>query len=277
MIITHDIRTLSSFAMWLDNVVTQKGVAFTNYSGELFRTNSSYQGLYAYSAPFKSLVSDLSINNANILSGVYLNGTFVNVGTSGLASIDHTNGVVYFNSQLANSVQVSGRYAIKEVNVKITDSLEQKLLLETKYVSNSRYGQNLSGLPPDSIIAPIIFVKYKQTENKPFSFGGLDDNSIKIRCVGIFDNEYQKIGVGNILKNLNLSGFNIVTGSPLDFRGHYTGLAYNYNNLSFNSTYSPFIRDVRIFDVPQVGEYENLPRNALIADFEIFCAMRHNT
>jgi len=277
MRVTHDLRTISSFALYLDHVITEKGGAFTNYSGLLYRISSPSQGLYAYATPFKYLGNDASITGMNVISGVYLNSTLVNIGTSGLYSINHNEGVAYFTGQLPASTNISGHYAVKDFGIKITDQPEFKLLLETKYVINSKYNQTLSGLATDVITAPIIFLKYKQTENKPFSFGGIDDNSIKIRAIIIADSEYLKIGACNILKNLNWSGFYLVDSTPFDFKGSYTGAVYNYNNLNFDTDYTPFVKEVRIFDVPPVGEYENMPKNAAIADFEIFCAMRHNT
>jgi hypothetical protein len=277
MIVTHDVKLMSSFMLFLDHVVMEKGRAFTNYSGSLYRVNSPYQGLYAYASPFKHLGYDASISNMNVMSGIYLNNTLVGIGTSGLHSINYNEGTAYFSSAIANGTSISGRYSVKDFGIKITDQPESKLLLETKYVLNSKYNQTLSGLPLDVTTAPIIFLKYKTSENKPFAFGGIDDNSIKIRAIAVCDNEFQKIALGNIFKNLNWSGFNLLNSTPLDWRGSYTGSVYNYNTLSYDSTYVPFVREVRVFDVPAVGEYENLPRFALLADFEIFCAMRHNT
>jgi hypothetical protein len=277
MKVTHDVKTISSFLLFLDRVIQEKGEAYTNYSGVLTRTNNSHNGLYAYTAPFKSLVADAGISGASVMTGVYLNGNFVTVGQSGLSHINYNDGAAYFSGQLPASTVVSGRYAFKDFNIQISDQLEMKLLLETKYTSNGRYNQQLSGLPLDVVTAPIVFLKYKSSENLPFSFGGIDDNSIKIRAITICDNEFQKIGISNIFKNLNWSGFRMVNSTQLNYRGDYTGLAYNYHNINFDSAYVPFIKEVKIFDVPWVGEYENMPKNAVLADFEIFAAMRHNT
>ncbi len=279
MKITHDIRILSSFALYLDHVITEKGLAYTNHSGLFYRmSQNNYQGLYAYACPFKYLGNDTSISGMNVISGVYVNGTLTQAGTGGiLHSINHNEGTAYFSSAVSSSSIVSGNYAIKDFGIKIVDQPEHKLLLETKYVSNSKYNQTLSGLNSDISTAPIIFLKYKQSENKPFAFGGIDDNAIKIRAIIVADNEFQKIGACNIIKNLNWSGFYLVNATPFNFRGSYTGTPYNYTNLSFDTTYYTFVKEVRAFDVPQVGEYENMPRNAAMVDIELFCAMRHNT
>jgi len=273
---SHDVKMLSSFLLFLDHVVQSHGEAFVNYTGLFYPITSPYYGLYAYASPFKQLCNDTSVPGATILSGVYLNGTYVGIGTSGLRYINHNDGAVYFTSSLPANVQVSGRYAYKEFNVQITDQWDVKLLLETKYVSNSKYNQTLSGLPLDTKTAPAVFLRFKESVNKPFSFGGIDDNSIKIRAVIIADNEFQKIGISNIFKNLNLSGVNMVTGLPFDARGNYTGLAYNYDNLSFDTTYWPFIRSARLYDVPQSSEYADITKSMAVCDFELFTAMKHN-
>lgn len=276
MRVSHDVKTISSFLLFLDHVVQSHGEAFVNYSGALYSIVSPYYGLYAYATPFKQLCNDSSIAGATIMTGVYINNVYVNVGTSGLKYINHTEGVVYFTGALPTNTSVSGRYAFKEFNTQITDQWDMKLLFETKYVSNTKYNQALSGLPADTKTAPAIFLRFKAGENKPFSFGGLDDNSLKIRAVIIADNEFQKIGICNIFKNLNLSGFGIVNSTPFDYRGNYTGNDYNYNNLSISSTYQPFVRECRSYEIPQLGQYSDVARSMAIVDFEIFTAMKHN-
>jgi hypothetical protein len=152
-----------------------------------------------------------------------------------------------------------------------------KLLFETKYVSNSKYNQTLSGLSIDTKTSPAIYIRYKESENQPFAFGGIDDNRLKIRAVLIADTEFQKIGICNIFKNLKNSGVNIINSTPLDFRGSYTGTNYNYRNLSFDPVYQPFIKEVKCYDIPQLGEYTNVAKSMAMIDFELFTAMKHNT
>jgi len=275
MQVQFDNRLISSFLLFLDNQIQSKGVCYTNYSGRLYPITSPYQGLYAYATPFKQLCNDTSISGANVMSGVYLNGVFVTVGQSGLYSINHKQGTAYFTGQLSSSVVVSGRYAIKDFNIELADQVEYKLLYETKYVTNSKFNQTLSGLPLDVKTAPVIFLRPKNIENKPFAFGGIDDNEMKIRAIIVADNEFQRIGVCNILKNLNLKGFSIVNSTPFDYLGNFTGLNYSYSGLSYDTVYSPLITEAKVIDVPRVGELENFGRATAIVDFSISTYMRH--
>ena len=275
---TFDQKLISSFLLFIDHTLLDKGQAYINYSGRFYSVPTPYNGLYAYAAPFRQLVFDQGITGATQFSGIYLNNNFVTIGQSGLQSINHPDGTIYFNSQLPTNTVLSGDYSVKEFNTQISDLWEMRLIFDTKYEINARTSQNLSGLSSDTKTAPAIFIRYKDTENKGFAFGGIDDNSLKLRLIAICNTEFQKIGVCNIFKNLNFSGIPYITGTlPFSFKGDWTGTPYNYNNLPFDTTYSPFIKEVRAYDVPQAGEYANINRSMAILDFEIFTAMRHNT
>jgi hypothetical protein len=275
MKVQFDNKLISSFLLFLDHEIQENGTAFYNASGLLYPINSTIQGLYAYATPYKQLCNDTAITGANIISGLYLNNNLVTIGQSGLYAINHYQGTAYFTGQLPASTVVSGNYAIKEFNVELTDQVEYKLLFETKFVTNSKFNQVLTGLPLDTKICPGVFVRFKIGENKPFAFGGLDDNNIKIRTVVVSENEFQKIGICNILKNLNLRVFPIINSTPFDHLGNYTGIKYNYDNLSVNSGYYPLIMDAKVVDVPLVGEYTNITRNTAIVDFTISTIMQH--
>lgn len=275
MRVPFDVRFLSSFLLFLDHELQSKAEAYTNHSGLLYPVHTSLNGLTAYSTPFRQLCNDTSISGANIMSGVYLNGNFVGIGTSGLTMINHDIGTVYFNTGLPAATSVSGQYAIKDFNIQFTDQVEYKLLFETKYVTNSKFNQTLSGLASDVKTSPAIFLKAKLTENQPFAFGGLDDNNFKIRAVLVADNEFQRIAACNVFKNLNLRVFNVANSTPFDYLGNYTGLNYDYTALSPFSGYEPLITEVRVIDVPLKGEFENVPKNIAMIDFTVSTVMRH--
>lgn len=275
MKVTFDLNLLTSFLLCIDHELQYKGEAYTNYSGSFYPVQTKIAGKYAYAAPFRQLVNDTSISGANVLSGVYLNGNFVTIGQSGLSMINHDLGTVYFNSGLPVNTSVSGRYAIKDFSIQYTDQLEYKLLFETKYVTNSLFNQTLSGLASDVKTCPAIFLKPRITENKGFSFGGLDDNNFKIRAILIADKEFQRISACNILKNMNLRTFNVTASTPFDYLGNYTGLNYNYNNLNFMSGYEPLITEVKIIDVPLKGEFQDIGKSIAMVDFTVSTIMRH--
>src|ERR1700758_3177468 len=134
---TLEAQIVSNFMLYIDHSIQQQGQAYTNYSGQLFPVKSNYGGLYAYATPFKQLCNDTSVAGAQVMSGVYINGHFAPVGTSGLIAINHYNGTVYFSSPLPATAFVSGQYAIKDFSIELADQPEWKLLYETKYVTNN--------------------------------------------------------------------------------------------------------------------------------------------
>lgn len=274
MIIQFENRVISSFMLYLDHEIQSQGQAYYNYSGLLYRVNSQHNGLYAYATPFKQLVNDTSISGANVMSGVYLNGNYVGIGQSGLYSINHAQGVVYFTGQLSSNTVVSGRYAIKDINIELSDKEEYKVIFETKYEPKSRYNQTLSGLQTDVKTLPSIFLKYKGGDAAPAAFGGIQDNKVLIKALILTENEFQRVAVCNILKNLTFKFFNLVNSTPFDYLGNYTGLNYYYDNLNFDTGNSPLITEVKVKDVPLIGEFSNIGAKIASAEFVLSTFIR---
>ena len=72
----HKLTT--SFFLWFDNFLLEKGEAYTNSTGEFFyyddpRLDATYK---AYGSPYKQWVTDSSITDAIIPTGVFINDSF---------------------------------------------------------------------------------------------------------------------------------------------------------------------------------------------------------
>lgn len=265
-----DNKIISSFLLYVDNRVQQRGEAYYNTNGLFYQTQSNINGLYAYTSPYKQLCNDISITGANILSGVYLNNNYVSIGQSGLVAINHYDGAIYFNSGLPKNTIISGNFAIKDFSVYLSDQPDFKLLFETKYYTNPKYGNiPKSGLPLDVKTAPAIYITVKTQENKPLVFGGIDDNAIQLRAVVIAENAYQKIGVCNILKNLFMRPFRLVESTPFDYLGNMTGINYNYTQLSSSNTYKPLVLKSKVTEVNLDGEFLDMKKQFAFVDFDI--------
>ncbi len=264
--------------MFLENWVLKQGQAYTNHSSLFYPISGNQNGLYAYSAPYRSLVSDTDVTGANVMTGVYLGGQFVTIGTSGLAKINYPKGMIFFTSPIPSNVPISGNYSISDFNIELTDQSEYKLLFETKYVTNPKFQQNLTGLDAQTKTAPAIFVKVQNSENLPFAFQRVDKNQLFLRLVMLCDNEFQKINISNVLKNLNMKEFRIISGNmPLDYMGSYTGsgVSYNYTNLPIASDYYPLVWSAKTITIPQRGEYSNVSKNSALCDITVETIMRH--
>lgn len=264
-----DNRIISSFLLYLDHEIQSKGRAFQNTVVRFYPITSNYAGTYAYAAPYKPLCNDISITGVNVLSGVYLNNSYIQVGQSGLHAINHYRGTLYFTGQNPSNFVISGAVAAKEVGIKITDKQDWKLLFETQYVANGTHPVQMTGLAEDVETTPIIFLRYKGQENKPFAFSRLDNQTIAMRAVVVANNEFQRVALASILKNLNYCSIPLVNSTPFDSVGNMTGVNYDYTQLSLDTSYTPMILSVKSIDLPQQGDYKNVGRNMAIVDFEI--------
>lgn len=255
--------------MYLDNKILSKGEAFTNHSGLFYPIDSFYNGYYAYASPFKQLVYDSSVSGANQISGIYLNGSFITPGQSGLEAINPNQGAVYFNSNKSSSA-ISGNYAVKDFNILITDENEEKLLFENKYSLRPKVSQNLTGIGVESLTFPIIYIKINSAEHKPFAIGGLDEASTNIRAIILADSAFLLDAACSIMRDCKDDRFTVLDNSSLPMNAFgYTG---NFNYSGVNSNKVPLIWSVNVNKIlPARGDLKNLNPNVLcaFADFEI--------
>jgi hypothetical protein len=251
--------------------------AFVNTSSSFFPISSQYNGLYAYSLPYKQIVNDTSISGANIMSGVYYNGTFLTPGTGNFYGINHYEGTVYFTQPIVNPSQsLSGVFAYKEFGVKVTDKTDYKLLFDGKYIPNQKYASNPTGIEEDVEVFPIIYLRPTLTENRPFALAGLDDNTVMVRAVIIAEDMYKVMGASNILKDLRLKTLPIYSSLPFDQLGLYTGAAYNFEQLPQYLTNNPIIWKAKTVTVSSRGDDFNLlDKKTAFVDFEIRLLATH--
>jgi len=264
-----DNLLVSSFMLFLDHEIQRQGQAYSNKSGLFYPEQSDTFGLTTYSCSYVQLCNDTSITGANIMSGVYLNGTYVSIGQSGLEAINHYDGDVHFTQALPKNTIVSGNFAVKDFNVYLADGPDYNVLLDTKYVSNPKYAQQATGISLGDKVMPAVFLIPKEQEAKDLAFAGLDDNSIKIRAMVVCQNAYQRIAVCNIFKNFKLRQFPLVASTPFDYLGNITGTNYNYNSLSYYGSYSPFVKKAKVIEIPEVGSYTDSTRQFAMVDFDI--------
>jgi hypothetical protein len=257
MKVQFENKVMSSLLIFIDNYLLKHGEASTNYSSLFYPVKSLYNDYYTYAAPFKQMVNDDNVPNAVVMKTVYVDGTEKNVGTSDLHGINHFQGQVYFTSDQGNSV-ISGNYAVKDFNVYLTNDPEQKLLFETKNQTNPKYPQLLSGLAPDEQPYPAIFIKNMGGANEPFALGGLKDTRTTVRLVVLADSNYKLDAACSLLKDLHYHSFGIHSDLPFDAMGSYTGLDYDYSNLSIGEGGSPFIQSVRVSKMSMIGDFNRL-------------------
>ena len=174
-------KVMSSFMLWVDHTLLDKGEAFTNHGSSFYEVNGLYYNYHAYGAPFKQFVTDSSITNATIMSGVYIGGDtvsdFKKTGQSPLVDINFEQGQVYLSAEESSSI--SGNYAVKDFNVYLTANAEQELLFENKIDLRPGTTQIVSGLASEASTYPAIFIKNNGGSNDPFCPRGHGYNEVR--------------------------------------------------------------------------------------------------
>ena len=232
-----DNRVMSSLLLFVDHQLLDYGEGYTNHSSFFNETNQTYANYFNYAAPFKQFVSDVSVNGANVMTGVYLDGALKNIGDDNFNSIDYLNGQVNYTSQVTGANRLSGDYAVKDFNVYLTTLSEEEILFESKYHLKPATHQTVTGLAPESQTFPAVFVKSTNVENVPFSFGGTDQTNFNARLIVLADSAYNLDAACSILKDVVKSNVYFIQDElPFNALGAYTGVAYNYTGLATGTT-----------------------------------------
>ena len=224
----HKLTT--SFALWFDNFLLTKGEAYTNTTGKFFyyddpRLDSTYK---AYGSPYKQWVTDSSIAGATIPSGVYFGSNFS--GRANGIVLDFDNGRALVSGSQTDA-DITGEFAVKDFSIYLTNDTEDDLIIENKYVVNSRLpSADWNYIEPYDDVVPAAFLSIAQGENKPFAFGGMVDTEIQAKAVILADNPYQLDGALSIfMDSLNEAITPIpMSGYPITELGDLKGDSYSY-------------------------------------------------
>ncbi len=263
----HEANT--SFALWLDHYIGYKGESFSNKSAELYYTPDErmenypedYHGFLSYNSEYKQWVYDSSLNGAEIPSGVHIDTgdgryNFCQRGESGL-TFDFDNGRVllsgmYFEDNFED-LKIKADFAVKDVNIYLSNESEDNLIFENKFNVNSRtipdnaIGQ---GLPAYEQVTPAAFISMENSYNEPYAFGGEDLTELNYRVVFFMEDLYQLDGVLSMCtdaKNLGICNLGY-DHHPFNEYGDLKSGSYNYANAV---NYGPhrksilYIEDVR--------------------------------
>jgi hypothetical protein len=266
---------MSSMTLWFDHTLLKKGEAFSNHSSRFYPITNIYNGYYSYGAPFKNLIRDESITGANIISGVYINNTFITTGVSGLVSINADQGQLYFDVDQSNST-ISGNYAVKDYGIHLTNENEERILFETKFNLNPKTTENPTGLPINAQTYPAIYLKNNGGNNEPLAFGGLDSTNINVRTIVISDSMFSMDALTSIFKDVVRTYIPLIQPNEMPFNS-LNGLKtrYNYDILTTGkagSSSSVYIKNVYVSkNVTNRGQYQDLNPDAISAfvDFEL--------
>lgn len=236
---TFSHNVVNSFFLWFDHFLMTKGEAYKTFTTKLYNYSDPRLGgdKVIYGSPYKQWVYDKSITGATIPTGFTINGSIVPTGTSGM-KIDFDNGRIIFNSGVSTDLNITGTYSVKEVNSYVTDQPEDNLIIENKYVTNSRFTVTENYISPYNPVTPCIFASIETAHNTAFAFGGEDETKCIVKLVAFCENLYQLDGLLSVFGDSYNEFFSLIpmTGHPLgEFNELKTGVyptGYDYNNLS---------------------------------------------
>jgi len=275
----YENRVLSSFLLWFDHTLLDKGEAFTNHSSKYYPVNGGYEGYTTYGAPFKQFVTDSSISNATVASGAYISGTSTSnlklVGQYPLADINFNEGQLYLSGSIANGATVSGNYSIKDFNVYLTSKAEQELLFEDAIKLRPSTAQTETGLASNVATYPAIFIKNNGGENSPWAFGGHDATKTNVRAIVLADSQFNLDAVCSIFKDKVTENVKVLPDDkyPFNALGGMKSSVYNYTGLVNDVSDDVTLKSVEVSRF-SLGYMENLNNTnsdvfKAIIDFEL--------
>lgn len=281
-------KVMTSFLLWFDNYLLQKGEAYSNKTGvyhymEDTRLPSDY---IRFSTPYKQFVTDSSITgspNPIIPSTIELLDLRDNVVAGTLERIDgdflfdfENGGIIRFGTALnnvmnedPNSAYITGSFAVKDFNIYLTNETEEDLILESKFINNSRYGGSAgTGIKPYDQAVPAIFINSETIQNVPFAFGGEDETRMGIKAVVLAEDNYNLDAVLSIFADSRNKDITLIpfSGHPATEYGDIDGGSYNYTGLV--DTYKTIEEPLYIEDVV-VSKLSDKAQKQSIGDLKV--------
>lgn len=231
---------VSSFILWADHYLLDKGQAYSNKTGYLYpyiddRMPSDFN---IYASPYKQWVSDSSITSADVISEVWVNTT----GKSRPDGVffDYDNGRVLLSGSAYTSTDtVTGSFAVKDFNIYYSNESEEDLVIENKFKPNHYiYDGTETGIAPYDQVVPAVFISTSLAKNEPLCFGGMDKSAIMARAVVLSDDAYKLDGALSLFADANNVAFRQVNFEdyPFEVFGDVKNDNYNYETLAQSST-----------------------------------------
>ena len=234
---SHNVT--NSFFLWFDNTLMRKADAYQTYTTKLYNYSDARLGnaKVVYGSPYKQWAYDQSITGLTIPTGFLIDGAVVPTGTSGMF-VDFENGRIIFNSGVSTGLNITGTHSVKEINTYITDQPEDNLIIEGKYITNSRFTVADTYVAPYNPVVPCAFISIENIDNNGFALGGEDETRIRMKAVVFAENLYQLDGILSVFADTYNTNFNIIpmVNHPLgEYNNLKTGLyptGYDYINVN---------------------------------------------
>lgn len=261
-IIDHSVG--SSLLQFLKYRTEKDLEAFHTVTGELHRYVDSRFGLVAYGSPEAGW-----IYNTDIPGTVDPSIPGYDRGVSGMIAKDFINGRFLFSGNFPN-IPLTGSYSVSELNYYLSSNSEAKLIFETKYQQSPVLNSDTGYLNPYDFICPCVFVKPFETNNEPFSLGGLDWTVLNYRIIGLMPNESYLAGLSKIVRDSRQEIFPLLQNFALNQYNDLKELSWNYPQYCEENQYYAFISDSTFkIEEPDIFTKENSKLFCGIGNIEV--------
>lgn len=224
----HNLTT--SFYLWLDNVIQEKGEAYSTQSNTSLTPykDPSLGGYSVFGSNHQQWVYNEDFG-LNIPSSVSIDG--INKGRGDGVIFDFNHGRILVGEDTdAESVFCS--FTAKTFNIYRTEDPED-ILIEKSFNSLEGFGERSNYDKPYNYIAPAIFIKFEPSRNVSSSFGGEIKSSVTFRVFVIADNDYFIQGVLSIFNDTLHRCFPLISDYSLIPFNHFGDLKqpFSYKEL----------------------------------------------
>jgi hypothetical protein len=265
---------MTSFLLWFDNHLLQKGEAYSNQTGQLYHFNDTRlpDSYKVYASSYKQWVNDSSVDGD---TNPTIPSSFNGSGRNDHIIFDFENGrIIETGGNFGTNETITGTFAVKDFNVYLTNDTEEDLILENKFQLNSRYSQTPSGVEPYDQMAPAIFINSEFMQNEGFAFGGEDLTKNTIKAVVLAENNYQLDGALSIFADTARKSFTKIpfTGHPSTEYGDIKNGSYFYTGLrnTYDGSNPYYIEDVTVSKFSERAQ-QQVPGDIKVGfiDFEV--------
>lgn len=251
MKVGFDHELLSSFYLWFDdrlNYFAEAVMPSVTHTFQHVDSPDLPSNYIAYYSPYRQFVWSSDKNSVNDF--VTIDGTQVTDKNN--IYIDYNNGRVLLNNSAYSSttLNITGDFAYKSVNVYITDETEENVILNSDFLIspvNQTFLQQNGGFTDKIYTVPAVFLTLANSSNEPFAFGGMDNTISNIRGVVVADSNYTLDGVLSLFRDSARACFSMIEFNDFPFGefNHIKSHPYKYETLSAGSSKKFFIEDVK--------------------------------
>ena len=207
----------ASFMLFIDHEVCYNASAFFNLVDEkLFPSvDPNFAGKTIYQSRYRQWIADQAMVSigATIPTQVKDGSSIVTKSSNDL-KFDYNMGRIFLEDAYnKNSNDITATFSVKEFNVFLTSKDETQLFLGDP----DDYPYTNKGIEPYIESYPLIYVKYTNSENNPFAFGGMDESTFDFRCCLMAEHMFKFDSLSTVLQDCARKSFPLIPSASIPF------------------------------------------------------------